>query len=146
MRRLLNHRLNFFSRCEAISGSGRDPPTACPHSEGTTQISCLSLLSPPQPTQGMQRSIWCSERVSLCLCHRAGRRLPGLCVHVSMRVCTCASENICIPQGSLTGWPLDPGSPWLPGSPVPPAVPRLPGAPSCPGNPLSPLKKKQTPK
>lgn len=46
-----------------------------------------------------------------------------------------------VPGDSLTGWPLDPGSPWFPGSPVPPSVPRLPGGPSCPGNPLSPFKK-----
>lgn len=46
-----------------------------------------------------------------------------------------------MPWDSLTGWPLDPGSPWFPGSPVPPSVPRFPGGPSCPGNPFSPLKK-----
>lgn len=81
----------------------------------------------------------------LCPHHRAGQWLLGLCVCTceGEYLCACERVNTCFPWGSLTGWPLDPGSPWVPGSPVPPSVPRLPGGPSCPGNPLSPLKKHQ---
>lgn len=141
VRCVLNHRLNFFTRYEAIWGSARDPPPVLVlKGPLRSHASASSLPSAPlrggRGVSGAQRGC----RFALVTEQAGGfRACVRMCEHECLWACEC--ENICIPWGSLTGWPLDPGSPWLPGSPVPPAVPRLPGGPTCPGNPLSPLKK-----